>query len=94
MATLAGTGIISGVVNVSSANSNTGHIAPGVNTAGNFGSTGTLTLGTSGLTLGGGAALDFDLSGSLAIGGSVNDLISMTGGGGADLRAATLDWLA
>ena len=75
-ATLEGTGIISGVVATSSANSNVGHIAPGVNTSGNFGSTGTLTLGTAGLTIGAGTALDFDLSGSL----TGNDLISMGGG--------------
>ena len=75
--TLGGTGIISGLVTTSSANSNVGHIAPGINTAGNFGGTGTLSLG-GGLSLGAGTALDFDLSGSLASGS--NDLISMSGG--------------
>jgi PEP-CTERM motif len=69
--TLAGNGVVSGTVTASAG----GRIAPGVNTVGNFGSAGTLTIGT--LNLANTSHLDFDLA-STAFG--PNDLISTSGG--------------
>ena len=59
-ATLSGTGIIGAAVTINGPGSsgNGAHLAPGVNTNGNFGSIGTLTTGD--LTLNAGAILDFD----------------------------------
>jgi autotransporter-associated beta strand protein len=79
-ATLSGTGTVGGALVTSSANSNVGHIAPGVNTSGNFGSAGTLTVGGA-VTIGAGTNLDIDLNTATTIGGGVNDLIAMTGTG-------------
>ena len=72
-AVLSGNGIISGAVIASATSTSVGtaHIGPGVNTSGNFGGTGTLTL-NGGLTLSNGTDLDFDL-------GSSSDLIAVTG---------------
>ncbi len=67
-ATLAGTGTASGSVAV---NAN-GHLAPGINTNGNFGGVGTLTMGSA--TIASGANLDLD-------GGApgTSDLVAVTG---------------
>lgn len=75
IATLSGTGIISGPVFTAAASGlNIAHLAPGVNStgaAGNFGGAGTLAL-SGGLTIGNGTNLDFDL-------GTSPDLIAVTG---------------
>jgi autotransporter-associated beta strand protein len=65
-ATLGGSGVIGGAVNVADG----GHIAPG-------NSPGTLTMGS--LTLSGGSVLDFELGEAGAIGGTYNDLINVNG---------------
>ncbi|HLX60329.1 MAG TPA: autotransporter-associated beta strand repeat-containing protein [Planctomycetota bacterium] len=79
--TLSGNGNVSGAVNVSSANGGAaGHVAPGVNTAGNSGGIGTLNTGA--MAIGAGAALDFDL-GTPGTGvpstGNAGDLIAING---------------
>jgi len=78
---LSGTGTLGGSVTTSSASSNVGHLAPGVNTPGsNFGSAGTLTIAGA-VTIGGGTALDFDLATATTVGANFNDLITLTGTG-------------
>ena len=75
LASLSGTGSISGPVIMAAASGpNVAHLAPGVNStgaAGNFGGIGTLNLG-GGLTIGNGSALDYDL-------GTASDLTAVTG---------------
>ena len=71
-ATLSGNGSISGAVTTTAGvGLSIAHLAPGVNTSGNFGGVGTLNL-KGGLTIGNGTDLDFDL-------GSSSDLIAVTG---------------
>ncbi len=79
-ASLSGTGTVGSALITSSANSNVAHLAPGVNTSGNFGSAGTLTIGGA-VTLGTGTNLDIDLASTATAGSGVNDLIAMTGTG-------------
>jgi fibronectin-binding autotransporter adhesin len=59
-------------------------LAAGVNTSGNFGSAGTLTVAGA-LTIGTGTNLDIDLNSATTVGGNVNDLIQMTGTGTSGL---------
>jgi autotransporter-associated beta strand protein len=68
-ATISGTGTSSGAMTIS----NGSHIAPGINTSGNFGGVGTLAVGTTGGLTITNANLDFDLATTAA--GS-NDLIT------------------
>ena len=83
-AVLSGTGTVTGAVTLATTGSNVVYIAPGSNgsgTRGDFGSAGTLTVGT--LTIGatsGGTTLDFDLAATNTIGSGVNDLIFVNGG--------------
>jgi fibronectin-binding autotransporter adhesin len=68
--TLSGTGAANGAVQVNGPSGGVaGHIAPGINTSGNFGAIGTLTTGN--LTLNSGAMLDFDF-GAPGTGSGVN----------------------
>lgn len=81
-ATLAGTGIFTGALTVNGpgTSGNGGHIAPGINTNGNFGGIGTLATGA--LTLNAGANLDFDLGSAGTGGGSsagISDSIAVNG---------------
>ena len=64
-ATLSGTGSFTGSITVNGAgtNGNAGHIAPGVNPNGNFGSIGTLTTGALTLRVGSESGLGFGHSG-------------------------------
>ncbi len=77
-AVLEGTGLVGGPVTVlgPGASGNGAVLAPGVNTSGNFGGAGTLTLG--GLTLSSSAVLDMDLgtSSDLVV---VNGLLTLSG---------------
>jgi fibronectin-binding autotransporter adhesin len=79
-AILSGTGTVSGALSTVTTGSNIAYIAPGVNTSGarnDFGSAGTLHVGSAGFSVGANTQFDFDLSTTAA--GS-NDLISMSGG--------------
>jgi fibronectin-binding autotransporter adhesin len=79
-AILSGTGTVSGALATITTGSNIAYIAPGVNTGGtrgDFGSAGTLHVGSAGFAIGANTQFDFDLDTTAA--GS-NDLISMSGG--------------
>jgi len=79
-AILSGTGTVSGALATATTGSNIAYIAPGVNTGGSrndFGSAGTLHVGSNGFNIGANTQFDFDLATTAA--GS-NDLISMSGG--------------
>jgi fibronectin-binding autotransporter adhesin len=80
-AILSGGGTINGSLTTATTGSNVAYLAPGVNTSGargDFGSAGTLHVGSAGVTLGNGTELDIDLATTATIGNS--DLLAMSGG--------------
>ncbi len=80
-AVLEGTGLLAGSVSVvgPGASGNGGHVAPGVNSSGNFGAIGTLAVGA--FSVNAGAVLDFDLNtpGSTVTPGTDCDLVAASG---------------